>query len=166
MRCLDFATKALLALLVAGVWGLLVRPFFVATAAPAERQASAVQSFDEINVKRINIVENNGKTRLVLASSDRMPNPVVDGRELIRTVKLAGILFCKADGTECGGVGVHSGRKTEQAMCLFDYKKNEAIGFQKYESKDGKNFNARFVLLDRPPLELPLEKRMKRSRSE
>jgi hypothetical protein len=37
--------------------------------------------FDEISVKRINIVEPDGKYRLVLANSERFPGLFMEGKE-------------------------------------------------------------------------------------
>jgi hypothetical protein len=37
----------------------------------------ATQSFDEISVGRLNVVEKNGQLRAVMANSDHMPDPIV-----------------------------------------------------------------------------------------
>jgi hypothetical protein len=154
----DTTTRIRLGLLVVGVWALVWRPYLAASATPGPRSQPAVQNFDEINVKRINVVENSGKVRLVLCNSDKMPNPVVDGKEYPRSVRLAGMVFYKADGNECGGIGLRSTPNDESALMAFDFMKSEALGIVKSESKDGKRFDARLVLADRPPLDLPVEK--------
>jgi hypothetical protein len=158
MNRFDRTTKVLLGLLVAGIWALVWRPYLPASAAPGPRPQPAVQNFDEINVKRINIVENTGKVRLVLCNSEKMPNPVVDGKEYPRSVRLAGVVFYKADGDECGGIGLASTAKDESSLIAFDFMKSEAVGIAKSESKDGKRFDARLVFADRPPVDLPVEK--------
>jgi hypothetical protein len=158
MSRFDRTTKILLGLLVVGVWALACRPYLAASAMPESHPQRAVQNFDEINVKRINIVENTGKVRMVLCNSEKMPNPVVDGKEYPRSVRLAGMVFYKADGNECGGIGLRSTANDESALMAFDFMKSEALGIAKFESKDGKRFDARLVLADRPPLDLPVEK--------
>jgi hypothetical protein len=58
----------------------------------------------EITVERINIVEADGKTRMILSNKKKMPPAVLNGRILDENQKRnAGLLFYNEDGDECGG---------------------------------------------------------------
>jgi hypothetical protein len=152
----DRTTKTLLALLVIGVWASLLRPLPAPVAADPARPGG--QHFDEITVERLNVAEPGGKVRVVLASAARMPNPVVKGKEYPRSIRPAGIVFYKPDGDECGGVALNSTAKAEQAMLVFDYANSEAIGVGKFESKDGKGYEAGLTIVDRVPLDADIAK--------
>lgn len=158
MNRADRATKLLLALLAAGVWGLLLRPLFVPASLADEPAKKGGQRFDEITVQRINLVDPGGKVRLVISNANRFPNPVVKGKEYERSIKPAGIVFYKADGDECGGIALNSTPKGEHVVFAFDYANSEAIGMSRSESKDGKNYDAGLVILDRVPLDADIEK--------
>jgi hypothetical protein len=68
-------------------------------------------SFDQITVHRINIVEPDGTTRMVLSDHAEFPGAYYMGKEYPRTDRDAtGILFNNAEGTENGGL-VFGGKK-------------------------------------------------------
>lgn len=59
------------------------------------------ESFDEISVKRINIVDENGKNVIVISNQDRFPQPVLKGQVFGgRSINPAGLVFYKKDGDE------------------------------------------------------------------
>lgn len=61
--------------------------------------------FTEIDVERINIVTPEGKADLVIANRDRIPHPVIGGKELKREGPARpGIIFYNAIGDESGGL--------------------------------------------------------------
>jgi hypothetical protein len=64
------------------------------------------ESFDEITVGRINIVEPDGTKRMVIASKARFPGSFVQGKEIARPDRrdFAGMLFINEEGTENGGL--------------------------------------------------------------
>ena len=65
-------TQLLIAILAVGVWGLLLRPNLPLAAAVAKPPSAATTaSFDTITVQRINVVDADGITRLVIANSAR-----------------------------------------------------------------------------------------------
>jgi hypothetical protein len=158
MNPFDRSTKFLLALLVIGVWALLLHFLCRTTPAAAEPRRGGSQQFDEITVQRINIVDKDGKNRIVLANEDRFPAPIVKGKELPRAIKPAGIAFFKPDGDECGGIGLATTKTNQQVMIVFDYAHSEAIGLIKRESRDGKNYEAALAIFDRAPLDTKVEK--------
>ena len=63
------------------------------------------QSFDEINVRRINVREPDGTLRLVIANRARLPGVIERGKELPPVDRpQAGMLFYNDEGTENGGL--------------------------------------------------------------
>src|ERR1700682_115890 len=65
--------------------------------------AQTKQKFDEITVERLNVVEKNGQLVAVIASTDRMPDPIVGGKSF-KTERPPGMIFYKGVGGECGGL--------------------------------------------------------------
>ncbi|MFC7523508.1 hypothetical protein ACFQRK_06130 [Parapedobacter sp. GCM10030251] len=47
---------------------------------------------DEITVKRINIVNEDGTPAIILANQERVPDPVLDGQSYKRAIKAGGIV--------------------------------------------------------------------------
>jgi hypothetical protein len=144
-------TWLLLGLLVAGVWANLLR---AGPAAAVAQPAGAARTLtlDEITVKRINVVEDSGKPRIVIANADRLPLPVLKGRQWPRSVKLAGMVLYRADGDECGGIGLVDLEGIRKHMMIFDYANSEAIGFGVTEVGDDQ-YGAGISVLDRLPLD-------------
>lgn len=113
--------------------------------------------FDEITVKRINIVDESGKRRIVLSNADRFPNPVLKGKEYPRSVKPAGLVFYKSDGDEAGGIALAEIPGAQKNFLAFDYSNSEAVGIGMTELKGG-GYSSGITLLDRVPLEADIEK--------
>ena len=61
-------------------------------------------SFDEIDVKRINLIEPDGTLRLVIADKAHFPGLIVKGKEYPHDRETAGMLFFNDEGTENGGL--------------------------------------------------------------
>jgi hypothetical protein len=61
-------------------------------------------SFDEIDVKRINLIEPDGTLRLVMADRARFPGLIVKRKEYPHDRQTAGMLFFDDEGTENGGL--------------------------------------------------------------
>ena len=67
--------------------------------------SAKTQSFDEIEVRRINVREPDGTLRLVIANRARLPGVIVRGKEHPKVERpQAGMLFYNDDGTENGGL--------------------------------------------------------------
>lgn len=74
---------------------------------------SRPQHFDEINVGRINVVEPDGKLRLVISNRTQFPGSFIQGKEVARPDRQdTGLLFLDDEGTEMGGL-VWGGRKDQ-----------------------------------------------------
>jgi len=69
-------------------------------------RADAKQSFDEITVHRINVVEPDGTIRLVLTNTANSPGIYIKNKEYPHPNgrKSAGLLFFDEEGTEDGGL--------------------------------------------------------------
>jgi hypothetical protein len=64
------------------------------------------ETFDEITVGRINIVEPDGTKRMIIASKAQFPGLFKQGKEIARPDRrdFAGMLFINEEGTENGGL--------------------------------------------------------------
>ncbi|WP_426100523.1 hypothetical protein [Massilia sp. TSP1-1-2] len=71
----------------------------------AATSSSPRGKFSEIDVERINIVTPGGKTDLVISNRERIPQPVMGGKEIKRDGPARpGIIFYNAAGDESGGL--------------------------------------------------------------
>ena len=71
----------------------------------ADLQHSRHPDFDQISVHRINIVEPDGTTRLVISDKAEFPGGFYKGKEFSRAERAsAGMLFMNDEGTENGGM--------------------------------------------------------------
>jgi hypothetical protein len=153
MKQIDRTTSILLALLVVGVWALLIRSFAAPSAADTAK-LSATATSDEISVKRLNIVGEDGKPRLILANAERLPAAIIAGEELPRAIRPAGILFYNENGTECGGLAISKAKDgTQQRAVTFDYTQQETDGIAMLmRERADKSYTTGFMLFDRLPL--------------
>jgi hypothetical protein len=87
--------------------GALTLAFLFIAANPAPRKAS----FDELTVRRINVVEPDGTLRMVISDSARLPGVIVRGKEQPKVDRpQAGMIFFNDEGTENGGL-IFGGRR-------------------------------------------------------
>lgn len=150
-------TQLLLAVLALGVWGLVLKPYLPfamseAKASPALKSAT----FDALTVQRINVVDPNGKTRLVIANGKRFPPGKVRGKTYPRSIHdSAGMVFYDVNGEETGGLATTKLRDEDMANMTFDYtyQPTDGIYIIKRESADGTRWRAGFGISDRRPYE-------------
>lgn len=77
-------------------------------------QQSKRSAFDQIDVRRINIVEPDGQIRMVLSNRSSFPGSYVKGVEFPRgDRRTAGTLFMNDEGTEMGGL-IFGGSKDKE----------------------------------------------------
>ena len=88
----------------------------------------------DIEAERINIVEPDGRIRIVLSGVARAPDPVCNGQTFKRDGgNPAGIIFYNDEGDECGGL-VFGGKQEADGYSaggslLFDqFKQDQVIG--------------------------------------
>lgn len=114
------------------------------------------QKFDEIDVERINIVEKDGKLKMVISNGARQHPGIIDGRMLSRK-RPPGLLFFNEQGDECGGLGFSGdqkdGKGTASAMLAFDrFRQDQTVGIQYGESNG--QYYAGLRVWDRPETSL------------
>jgi hypothetical protein len=123
---------------------------------------ASLQSIDVLDVKRINLREEDGTLRMVIANTKRFPGIIFHGHERPHPDRrTAGILFFNNEGTENGGLifgGTKSGNKVDTyAHLSFDqYDQDQVLTVSQNES-DGER-TAGINILDRPssPLDFGL----------
>ena len=115
------------------------------------------QAFDEITVKRMNVVDESGKLRMVLSNADHFPSPVLKGKEYPRSVKPAGLVFYKPNGDEAGGIALVEVNGTIKNFMAFDYSNSEAFSMGITETAKGE-YGSGLTILDRVPLDADIEK--------
>jgi hypothetical protein len=80
----------------------------------AFQQANQKNRFTEIGVERINIIEKDGKLKMVISNGERQHPGVVDGKMLSRK-RPPGMLFFNEKGDECGGLSFDGNQKDGKA---------------------------------------------------
>jgi len=129
--------------------------------------------FDTITVQRINVVEPDGKLRMVVSNNSRLPGIIMNGRDYgdfggRKTNTTAGILFYDAHATESGGL-TFGGRKDGQndvprfGHLSFDrHNQDQMLSIEARD--DGTNYLAEIKMRDVPAWSLEeylqLEKRI------
>lgn len=102
------------------------------------------QKFEEIDVERINIVEKDGRLKLVISNAARQHPGSVDGKLIPRAQgRDAGLIMFNDRGDEVGGL-VFSGDtdKDRYGSLTFDkFRGDQTIAFQHLESRDGSYFS-------------------------
>lgn len=122
-------------------------------------ESPGVSKFDtlnanEINVSKINVVEPNGVTRLVIANSAQFPEVVLAGKTYPRKYKPAGIVFYDAKGSEMGGLALTDAEGNRVGALVFDYPNFDAIGMRSVLNEDGTESTTGLVINSRPPANL------------
>jgi hypothetical protein len=101
-------------------------------------QTNQKTKLTEIDVERINIVERDGKLKMVISNGERQHPGVIDGKTLSRT-RPPGILFFNEKGDECGGLSFSGdqkdGKASAGALLAFDrFRQDQTVGIQYRES--------------------------------
>lgn len=85
-------------------------------------------TFDEIDVRRINIVEPDGTLRMVISDKAAFPGSFINGKEIPRADRQAtGMLFLNDEGTEMGGL-IYGGLKDKSGTI----QSNGHLSFDQY----------------------------------
>ncbi len=106
-------------------------------------------SFEEISVKRINVVDEAGNNRMVISNQELMPNPIIAGKEYKRKIAPAGIIFYDEKGDEIGGLALSTMNNSGLRALSFDYANADAIGLLSQEDLNGNNFRAGILIMDK-----------------
>jgi hypothetical protein len=101
------------------------------------------QTFEEMDVERINIVEKDGKLKMVISNAQRQHPGSVDGKVIPReNGRAAGMIYFNERGDEIGGL-IFSGDtgKGQFGSLTFDkFRGDQTIAFQHLESSNGDYF--------------------------
>lgn len=101
------------------------------------------QKFEEIDVERINVVEKDGKLKLVISNSERQTPVVVDGKTITQEGgRSPGLIFFNEKGDEVGGL-IFRGNTGEGQQLSFTFDKfrgDQTIALQHRESSGGDYF--------------------------
>lgn len=98
------------------------------------------QKFAEIDVERINIVEKDGKLRMVISNQERQHPGIVNGKIIERKgPRPPGMIFFNHLGDEMGGlIFGENGGNGHFGLLTFDKVRNDqTIGFRHLESDNG-----------------------------
>ena len=98
------------------------------------------EKFDEITVERINIVEPDGKLKMVISNSENQHPGMFDGEILMERNRPPGIIFFNEEQDEVGGL-IYRGNKDDGAgmVLSFDQYKNDQVMQMQYQrNKNGK----------------------------
>ena len=105
--------------------------------------------FDEITVKRINIVDDKGIKRMIISNQERMEPPILFGKKYKRAINPAGIIFYNEKGDECGGIAVSKNPETNTYALSFDYDNADAIGLLTQQNNKTNNYKSGIVINDK-----------------
>lgn len=85
-------------------------------------------TFDEITVRRINVVEPDGTLRMVISDHAKLPGIIVKGKEQPFERPQAGLIFYNDEGSENGGL-IFGGRKNKEGKVVDS---GGSLTFDKY----------------------------------
>ncbi len=117
------------------------------------RKPNANANFDQITVHRINVIEPDGTTRMVLSDNAEFPGAYYLGKEYPRTDRDAtGMLFNDEEGTENGGL-IFGGRRDKNGvthswghLSFDEYQRDQTMVLE--SSSDGPSRNTYYALND------------------
>jgi hypothetical protein len=138
------------------VYAVVTTLLFVVLVFSAFQQANQKTRFTEIDVERINIVEKDGKLKMVISNGERQHPGIVDGKTLSRK-RPPGVLFFNQKGDECGGLSFDGdqkdGKASAGALLAFDrFRQDQTVGIQ-YGEGNGQYY-AGLRVWDRPDTSL------------
>lgn len=134
------------------MYSTLISIFLIVGCFLAFTKHSKIQSFDEINVKRINVLESSGIPRMVISNKELSPDPLSYGKKYgIPGKNRPGIIFYNDEGTENGGLtfmgntDTLSGKYTAAGHFSFDqYNQNQVLYLQ-YLDENGERTTGLYI---------------------
>jgi hypothetical protein len=128
----------------------------IALSVAAFRRSAAPARFDEIDVHRINVVEPDGKLRMVISNKAQSIGPIARGKPFgYPGGTRPGIIFFNDEETEDGGL-VFGGAKTNgkidaDAQLSFDQYDQDQVVYLRYVDEKGERTMGLYVD-DRPDI--------------
>lgn len=98
------------------------------------------QKFREIDVERINIVEKDGRLRMVISNEERQHPGIVNGKLIPRQgARPPGLIFFNQHGDEMGGLiyGENGGNGHFGSLTFDKVRNDQTIGFRYLEGDNG-----------------------------
>jgi hypothetical protein len=117
----------------------------VALVASAFVTPQRTQKFDQIDVERINIVEPDGKLRMVISNQAHQHPGIVNGKIIPRdAARPPGIIFFDQLGDEMGGLiyGENGGKGHFGSLTFDKVHGDQTIGFRHLEGDNGRYSSA------------------------
>lgn len=120
-------------------YALISTVVFISSILLSFNYADKQETFDEITVKRINLVAEDGSLRMVLSNETRQHPGRMNGKDMEQRDRPAGILFFNEESDECGGL-IHWGNSEEgqtysgMSFTMDQYKEDQVIQIVNDES--------------------------------
>jgi hypothetical protein len=154
-------------------WMAVLSFGLVAALARRAKSGPAAAYLDQLTVHRLNVVEPDGKPRVIISNDKEFPGMIWGGKEYRHPNRdTGGLFFYNDDGDEVGGMDSNArsrdGHYRADAGIRFDqYKQDQIVGVT-YEDQDGKRA-AGLTVWDRPSHSLgeilPLTDELARSKT-
>jgi hypothetical protein len=145
------------------IYAVVSTLLFVVLTFAAFQKSNQKTKFEELDVERLNIVEKDGKLKVVLANAAKAPPVIFNGKTLSKGSRSPGLYFYNANGEECGGLAYDTsekdGKYEAHSGILFDqYNQDQTVGIT-YSDANG-NRSAGLNVWDRPdtPIWVSVEK--------
>ncbi|MGO4289533.1 hypothetical protein [Chitinophaga sp. RAB17] len=91
------------------------------------------QKFQEIDVERINVVEKDGTLKMVISNKARQHPGMMDGKDIPKRDRPAGIIFFNGVGDECGGLIYEADKQSAGMVYSVDQYKNDQVMQLQYD---------------------------------
>ncbi len=102
-----------------------------------------------LTAERIDIKDRSGKNRVVIANTDNIPQPIINGKTYKRAYAPAGLIFFDKNGDERGGLAITDNEETNLNALAFDYQNADAIGILAQDNKHDNYFRAGLLINDK-----------------
>jgi hypothetical protein len=125
------------------IHALVTTPLLLILAFAAFTNQQQKQKFSEIDVERINVVESDGKLRLVISNRSRSIGPIFKGKPFgYAGGSRPGIIFFNDEETENGGLTFHgqtdsTGRYGALGHLSFDQYNQDQVLYLQYVENNG-----------------------------
>jgi hypothetical protein len=136
------------------IYSSVLTAVFVVTILTAFSAETKNAEFDDITVKRINLVEPDGTLRLVISDKTHFPGLIIKGKEYPHERNTAGLIFFNDEGTENGGL-IFGGIKDKDGkvrswghMSFDQYMQDQVFTVEAEQENDQKQ--QRLSLVDYP----------------
>ncbi len=128
------------------LYTLVSNSIFIILILTGFKNSDKKESFDELTVKRLNIVDETGKSlRMVISNESRQHPGIINGQKLPERERASGIIFFNSSGDECGGF-IYDGNEKNAGMVLSVDKFRDDQIMQLQYIENTKNHNRKYGL--------------------